>query len=118
MSRGHWILFAVTPHICASGSAADLPGNGRFGNLTEERVLAERDSGESWLVNGGRFSGEHYSPLGQISERNVASLGLAWTADIPSFSGHIGAEGSEALHAYVIEQAWKLYERTRSRRAN
>ena len=29
---------------------------------------------------------------------------------MPSFQGIISVEDSEALHAYVIEQAWKLYE--------
>jgi quinohemoprotein ethanol dehydrogenase len=58
----------------------------RFGDVTEARVLAESDSGENWLVNGGRFSGEHFTPLNQIAADNVAQLGLAWSADIPSFT--------------------------------
>ena len=52
--------------------------------MTEARVLEEANTGENWLVNGGRFSGEHFSPLAQISDGNVAQLGLAWATDIPS----------------------------------
>ena len=58
----------------------------RFGDVTETRVLEEAASGENWLVNGGRFSGEHFSPLQQITAGNVDQLALAWYADIPSFT--------------------------------
>ena len=36
---------------------------------------------------------------------------------MPSFSEKLTAEDSEAIHAYVIEQAWKAYERSRKRSA-
>ena len=57
-----------------------------FGNVTEARVLGEAGSGENWLVNGGRFTGEHFSPLNGINDGNVEKLGLAWFADVPSFT--------------------------------
>ncbi len=57
-----------------------------FGNVTQARVLGEVDSGENWLVNGGRFTGEHFSPLDEINDGNAEELGLAWFADIPSFT--------------------------------
>ncbi len=53
------------------------------GNVTEKRVLAESASGENWFLKGGNFRGEHYSPLEQVTDRNVANLGLAWTTDLP-----------------------------------
>ena len=57
-----------------------------WGSVTQARVLAEVDSGENWLVNGGRFTGEHFSPLDGINDANVENLGLAWSAEIPSFT--------------------------------
>ena len=83
--RSLWtILVALLPQMVAY---AEKPATERrFGDVTEARVLAEAASGENWLVNGGRFSGEHFSPLKQISTGNVAQLGLAWFADIPSFT--------------------------------
>ena len=63
--------------------AAEPAGPGA-GQVTESRVLAEADSGDNWLVNGGRFSGEHFSPQSRISEENIGELGLAWATDIPS----------------------------------
>ncbi len=63
--------------------AAEPAGPGA-GQVTQSRVLAEADSGDNWLVNGGRFSGEHFSPQSRISEENIGELGLAWATDIPS----------------------------------
>ena len=67
---------AAEPEVAAKAS----------GNVTQARVLDEVDSGENWLVNGGRFTGEHYSPLDEINDANVENLGLAWSAEIPSFT--------------------------------
>jgi len=77
-----FLLFGVQP-----SARADEAGNGRrFGHVTQKRVLAESSKGENWLVNGGRFGGEHFSPLTQIDYGNVEKLGLAWSADVPSFT--------------------------------
>ena len=59
----------------------------RVGDVTTARLEAEANLGDSWLVKGGRLTGEHYSPLDQIEVGNVATLGVAWTADIPSPAG-------------------------------
>ena len=57
------------------------------GNVTEQRILAESASGENWFVKGGNFRGEHFSPLEQIDDGNVADLGLAWATDLPAPDG-------------------------------
>ncbi len=72
----------VLPAACSEEPASGV----RMGDVTEERVLHEVESGENWLVNGGRFSGEHFSPLTQITADNVEQLELAWVTDIPSFT--------------------------------
>jgi len=53
------------------------------GKVTNERVLAESASGENWFLKGGDFHGTHYTPLSQVNEDNVNTLGLAWAADLP-----------------------------------
>ena len=57
------------------------------GKVTDERILAESALGENWFLKGGNFRGEHYSPLSQINEDNVAELGLAWASDLPLLDG-------------------------------
>ena len=75
------LLAGCEPPTAPDATQAPEPA---AGNVTESRVLAEADSGDNWLVNGGRFSGEHFSPQSRISDENVGELGLAWAADIPS----------------------------------
>ena len=59
----------------------------KAGNVTEARVLSEALNGRNWLVLGGNFGSQHYSPLKQINDKNVSHLGLAWTLDIDSPMG-------------------------------
>ena len=75
------LLAGCEPPTAPDATQAPEPA---AGNVTESRVLAEADSGDNWLVNGGRFSGEHFSPQSRISDENVGELGLAWATDIPS----------------------------------
>ena len=51
------------------------------GNVTDRRIATET-SGDNWLVKGGSFAQQQYSPLRQISDKNVAKLGLAWMAEL------------------------------------
>jgi quinohemoprotein ethanol dehydrogenase len=62
--------------LAASGGAAQSPGN-----VTDARIAAETH-GENWLVKGGSFAQQQFSPLQQINDKNVAHLGLAWIAEM------------------------------------
>jgi quinohemoprotein ethanol dehydrogenase len=66
--------------------AADRAAVHRAGNVTDARIAAEAPTGKDWLVNG-RYEEQHFSPLAQITERNVSRLGLAWYLDIASPMG-------------------------------
>jgi quinohemoprotein ethanol dehydrogenase len=57
------------------------------GNVTEARVLAESARGDNWPVDGGTFGQPHFSPLKQITDANVDTLGVAWTTEIDSPMG-------------------------------
>jgi len=72
---------AATP-ASAQGAGADTAGN-----VTQARVLAEAGSGNNWLVNGGNFESQHFSPLKSITDQNIGGLGLAWALDVPSRVG-------------------------------
>ncbi len=84
-------LLCVLPLL---GQAAEPGIARRFGEVSEARVLEEAGSGENWLVNGGRFSGEHFSPLRQITADNVKQLGLAPARFRASIGPKIHAPGS------------------------
>jgi PQQ-dependent dehydrogenase (methanol/ethanol family) len=49
-------------------------------------VPPESDS-DNWAVDGHGASEQHFSPLTQITDGNVGTLGLAWSLDLPSPMG-------------------------------
>jgi quinohemoprotein ethanol dehydrogenase len=63
------------------------PGENKTGNVNDRRVLGEAQTGENWMVNGGNFDSQHFSPLKQINDKNIGKLGLAWSLDIDSPMG-------------------------------
>ena len=63
--------------LAASAAMAALPA----GNVTDARVAAET-SGDNWLVKGGGFAQQQFSPLTQINDKNVARLGVAWITEM------------------------------------
>ena len=49
----------------AAGSSANSQKTLKAGNVSEARVVAEASKGSNWLVNGGNFGSQHFSPLGR-----------------------------------------------------
>src|SRR6266436_3797250 len=68
---------------CRAPTATDV----KAGNVTEARVASESAAGTNWLLNGRTFDEAHFSPLRQISDKNVNSLGLAWYLEIDGAMG-------------------------------
>lgn len=53
---------------------------------TQRIIRADREPG-NWLSTGRTYSEQRFSPLKQIDEHNVASLGLAWYYDLNTLRG-------------------------------
>ncbi len=70
-------LAAIVTFIILSASAFPREP---AGNVTDARVAADT-SGDNWLVKGGGFAQQQFSPLRQITDQNVGKLGLAWVAE-------------------------------------
>src|SRR5271163_379292 len=68
--------------ILASAETPPKPGD-----VTEARVMAEAPVGTNWLVGGRDFYEQHFSPLKQVTDKNIGKLGLAWATDIESAMG-------------------------------
>jgi quinohemoprotein ethanol dehydrogenase len=86
------LVTLVTAASCGAAAlfiATDSVGQSpaKFGNVSQQRVLAESARGADWLVAGGGFDEQHYSSLKQINDHNVGTLGLAWSTDIESPMG-------------------------------
>ena len=80
----------VTPNSASSAPATTSPApaaNSMRGNVTQARVLSAADRANNWLVYGGNFESQHFSPLKAINDRNIGGLGLAWSSDVDSPMG-------------------------------
>src|SRR5262245_18185065 len=85
-----WLIGIFAGSALAYAIQAQSPGSGPSGtpgNVTQARVLADASRGDNWLVNGGNFESQHFSPLKSITDRNVGRLALAWAVDVPSPMG-------------------------------
>ena len=79
---------AESPSQTPSSRGAATTASARApGNVTQTRVLAEAGRGNNWLVNGGNFESQHFSPLKSITDQNIDRLGLAWALDVYSPMG-------------------------------
>ena len=71
----------------AVGCRAPAATDEKAGNVTEARVASESAAGTNWLLNGRTFDEAHFSPLQQINDSNVKTLGLAWYLDMDGAMG-------------------------------
>ena len=75
-----WVAFGFA---CSAPPHSDEPP--KPGDVSVPRIAAE--AGENWLLNGRTFDEAHFSPLSQITDRNVNTLGVAWFTDIDGAMG-------------------------------
>jgi len=68
-------------------SPSDTPA--RPGDVNAARAISEAPEGNNWLLNGRTFDEQHFSPLKQITDKNIGGLGLAWYLDIDSTMGMV-----------------------------
>src|SRR5690348_12644479 len=82
------IVLLAGAAMVAQSSAAPAPNQGPSqGNVTQARVLSAQDRANNWLVYGGNFESQHFSPLNAISDKTIGKLGLAWSANVDSPMG-------------------------------
>ncbi len=93
--------------VFISHTSAD--NTAKAGNVTEARVAAEESDGVNWMINGGDFESQHFSPLKQINNQNAGDLGLAWYLDIDSAMGIVSEPIVVDGIAYVSAPQSKVY---------
>ncbi len=86
-ASGLFALLCYSILLSISGCASSDVSIGQTDDLAvdDARLLAADRS--SWLTHGGTYAEQRYSPLSQINESNVDSLGLAWSFDMQSERG-------------------------------
>jgi quinohemoprotein ethanol dehydrogenase len=73
--------------LLSSCDRASGQGQRTFAQIDQARLNANDPSGENWLSHGRTYSEQRFSPLTQINQENVATLGLAWFADFETQRG-------------------------------
>src|SRR3981081_3498440 len=111
MKNWQFISVAViclgTAATLALRSSADSPA--KAGDVTDSRVASDAAAGNNWLINGRNFAAQHFSPLKQITAKNVSGLGLAWYLDIDSGMGIVSEPIIVDGIAYVSAPLSKVY---------
>jgi quinohemoprotein ethanol dehydrogenase len=90
-----------------AGSSADGPA--KAGDVSEARVLAEASEGDNWMVDGGDFGERHFSPLKEITDKNIDNLGLAWWLDIDSPMGMTAEPIAVDGKIYLTDSLSRVY---------
>lgn len=55
--------------------------------VNEARIVGADSEPGNWLAHGRTYSEQRYSPLDQINDQNVGTLGLAWSYDTATTRG-------------------------------
>jgi len=63
--------------LCALSTAAAAAAGGGAAGVDSARIAAPEPG--NWLTTGHSYNEQRYSPLEQVNDGNVGSLGLAWT---------------------------------------
>ena len=107
MRTGAYRVCLAIAIIIAIHSSADSPM--KAGYVSEPRVFSEAAEGNNWLLNGRTFDAQHFSPLKEINNQNIGSLGLAWYLDINSAMGIVAEPIVVDGVIYVSAPLSKIY---------
>ena len=78
---------AASAAVATAAAATAAAATAAAGLVDGERIInADQTPGE-WLSHGRTYDEQRYSPLKQISDKNVNELGLTWYADLPTRRG-------------------------------
>ena len=80
---------------------------GRHAAVDDARLVAGAPDGADWLSYGRTYDEQRFSPLTQVNDATVGTLGLAWAADLDT------ARGQEATPIVVdgvmyVSTAWSM----------
>jgi len=90
-----FLIFALMLAACgdqadvshdAKPNAAETPVEG-VAAVTSQRLIAANSDSGNWLTHGRTYDEQRFSPLADIDDGNVASLGLSWFYDFPTNRG-------------------------------
>ena len=103
---GLMLVLCLVFRVLISRTSAD--NRATAGMVNAARVESDA-GGANWMINGRDFAAGHFSPLNQINDQSVSTLGLAWYLDIDSAMGIVSEPIVVDGVAYVSAPQSKLY---------
>jgi len=83
-----------------AGSDVSAPGG------VDGAVIGDENNGDNWPSYGRTYSEQHFSPLTEISDKNISRLHLAWSMELPGVhsAATVPLEVNGVLY-FVVDQA-------------
>ena len=105
MKLANWIVAACAALALTACKGEDEPSPVPATGVTDAMIAAA--GADEWLSYGRDYGEQRFSPLTQISDRNVGELGLAWFADLETARGQ---EATPLMHDGVlyVSTAWSM----------
>ena len=99
------ILVAVSLYACKNDKGIDKSNNHEATEYL--RITQAATEPQNWLTHGGTYAEQRFSPLTQIDNSNVSTLGLGWYFDLDT------QRGQEATPIVVdgkmyVSTAWSM----------
>jgi PQQ-dependent dehydrogenase (methanol/ethanol family) len=80
-----WLVSLIVLALATEATAAEKPA--RPASVDDTRLLNAAKEPQNWLIYGGGWSEQHYSPLQSIDTTNVSRLAPAWSFDFDTSRG-------------------------------
>ncbi len=71
---------------CGEEKTSPQPAKGPA-SIDAARLIGANAEPENWMGHARTYDEQRFSPLTEISDQNIAKLGLAWSVDLPTFRG-------------------------------
>ncbi|MFT6367423.1 MAG: PQQ-dependent dehydrogenase (methanol/ethanol family), partial [Bacteroidia bacterium] len=100
------VLAAVLISACQE-KPAEAPVAAQAAAVNGARLIAADEEPGSWMSYGRTYSEQRYSPLQQVTDKNVDELGLAWSFDLETQRG-IEATSIVVDGVMYMTSAWSI----------
>ena len=80
-----WLAPLIVLALAFEATAAEKPAHPAA--VDDRRLLASAREPQNWLIYGGGWSEQHYSPLKSIDATNISRLKPAWSFDFDTYRG-------------------------------
>lgn len=80
-------LFIVALSATGCKSTSQSPISAKPANVDSARLINADREPANWITHGRTYDEQRFSPLNQITDRNVSQLGLAWYYDLDTHRG-------------------------------